>query len=280
MVVETTQDVPASNVIQNPHTHTPRWERHLPKTFVISSNDAYSLRLKIGLQTTDTGECFAVNALLNSGATNLFIDQDYVTCNRINTRPGSHPWDHAIKLTQDAKPQSCKIYPISLTEQEQLDVFLKENLESGRIHPSKSPMASPFFFIKKKDGSLRPVQDYQALNAMTVKNRYPIPLVSDLVNQLHGARYFTKLDVCWGYNNVRIREGDEWKVAFRTNRGLFEPLVMFFGLTNLPATFQMMMNDIFRDLISEGVVCVYLDDILIFTRMLEEHRKITWLVLQ
>ncbi|KAF8628789.1 hypothetical protein AX17_005916 [Amanita inopinata Kibby_2008] len=128
-------------------------------------------------------------------------------------------------------------------------------------------MASPFFFIKKKDRSLRLVQDYRALNTMMVKNRYPIPLISDLINQLHGTQYFTKLDVCWGYNNGRIREGDEWKVAFRTNRGLFEPLVMFFGLTNSPATFQTMMNDIFRDLISEGMT-------------LEEHRKITQLVLQ
>jgi len=117
-------------------------------------------------------------------------------------------------------------------------------------------MAAPVFFIKKKDGSLRRVQDYRALNAKTVKNAYPLPLISDLINRLRGARYFTKLDVRWGYNNVRIKEGDEWKAAFRTNRGLFEPLVMFFGLTNSPATFQTMMNEIFQDLISEGVVCV------------------------
>ena len=141
-------------------------------------------------------------------------------------------------------------------------------------------MASPFFFVKKKDGSLRPVQDYRRLNNITVKNRYPLPLISELVNQLHGAQYFTKLDVRWGYNNVRIKEGDEWKAAFRTNRGLFEPLVMFFGLTNSPATFQTMMNDIFHDLILEGVVCIYLDDILIFTRTVEEHRRITRLVLE
>jgi hypothetical protein len=89
-----------------------------------------------------------------------------------------------------------------------------------------------------------------------VKNAYPLPLISNLINRLRGARYFTKLDVRWGYNNVRIKEGDEWKAAFRTNRGLFEPLVMFFGLTNSPATFQTMMNEIFQDLISKGVVCV------------------------
>ena len=105
------------------------------------------------------------------------------------------------------------------------------------------------FFIKKKDGSLWLVQDYRILNAVTVKNRYPLPLISELVSQLHRARYFTKLDVRWGFNNVRIKPRDEWKAAFHTNRGLFKPLVMFFGMTNSPATFQTMMNDIFRTLI-------------------------------
>jgi hypothetical protein len=137
-----------------------------------------------------------------------------------------------------------------------------------------------FFFIKKKDGSLRPVQDYRKLNEMTIKNRYPLPLISKLVNKLRGAKYFMKLDIRWGYNNVRIKEGDEWKAAFRTNRGLYEPLVMFFGLTNSPATFQTMMNDILRDLINEGKVIVYLDDILIFTEDFEEHRRLVCRVLQ
>ncbi|GLB45807.1 putative retrotransposable element tf2 155 kda protein type 1-like [Lyophyllum shimeji] len=189
--------------------------------------------------------------------------------------PERKQWDHAIELEPGSTPSSCKVYPLALNEQAELDAFLEENLKSGRIRPSKSPMASPVFFIKKKDGSLRLVQDYRALNAVTVKNRYPLPLISELVNNLRGARYFTKLEVRWGYNNVRIKEGDEWKAAFRTNRGLFEPLVMFFRLTNSPATFQTMMNDIFRDLITQGVVCVYLDDILIYTKTLEEHQRIT-----
>jgi transposase InsO family protein len=169
---------------------------------------------------------------------------------------------------------------LSPMEQTELDAFIQENLSTGRIRPSKSPMASPVFFIKKKDGSLRLVQDYRALNAITVKNKYPLPLISELVSKLRGARYFTKLDIRWGYNNVRIKKGDEWKAAFRTNRGLFEPLVMFFGLTNSPATFQTMMDDIFRDLVAEGVVVIYLDDILIFTKTLEEHREVTKRVLE
>ncbi len=141
-------------------------------------------------------------------------------------------------------------------------------------------MASPFFFIKKKDGKLRPVQDYRKLNKMTIKNRYPLPLISELMDKLWGTKYFSKLDIRWGYNNVRIKSGDEWKAAFRTNRGLFEPTVMFFGLTNSPATFQWMMNDIFKNLIASGTITVYLDDILIMSKTKEEHRRITRKVLK
>ena len=107
-----------------------------------------------------------------------------------------------------------------------------------------------------------------------------MPLIQELVDKLKGSRVFSKLDVRWGYNNVRIKEGDEWKAAFRTNRGLFEPTVMFFGLTNSPATFQTMMNDILRDLIDEGHVTVYLDDVLIFSDDLFEHRRLVERVLQ
>ena len=113
------------------------------------------------------------------------------------------------------------------------------------------------------------------LNAITCKNRYPLPIIDNLIHHLQGTRYFTKLDMRWGYNNVRIKKGDKWKAAFRTNRSLFEPLVMYFGLTNSPATFQAMTNEIFEDLITEGIVSVYLDDILVFTHSLEEHRWVT-----
>jgi len=136
------------------------------------------------------------------------------------------------------------------------------------------------FFIKKKYGLLQLVQDYRVLNAVTVKNRYPLSLISKLISQLCGAKYFTKLDVRWGFNNVRIKPGDEWKAAFYTNRGLFELLVMFFGMTNSPATFQTMMNDIFRTLIAQGIVVVYLDDILIFTQTEEEHEQVVQKVLE
>jgi hypothetical protein len=168
---------------------------------------------------------------------------------------------------------------MTLIEQTEMDAFLEEALATGHIRQSKSPLRAPVFFIKKKDGKLHFVQDYRALNAITRKNRYPLPLINDLIHQLKDTCDFTKLDIRWGYNNVCIHEGDEWKAIFHTNRGLFEPLVMYFGLTNSPATFQTMMNEIFQDLITKGVVSIYLNDILIFTNSLEEHYWITCLVL-
>ena len=98
----------------------------------------------------------------------------------------------------------------------------------------------------------------------TIKNAYPLPLITELLDKLKGAKLFTKLDVRWGYNNVRIKDGDQWKAAFKTNRGLFEPTIMFFGLCNSPATFQAMMGEIFGDMINERIIIVYMDDIFIF----------------
>lgn len=141
-------------------------------------------------------------------------------------------------------------------------------------------MASPFFFVRKKDGTLRPVQDYHKLNSMTIKNRYPLPLIQELINKFRGAKIFSKMDVRWGYNNIRIKEGNKEKAVFRTNRGLFEPTIMFFGMTNSPATFQAFMNRILKDLIDNGHVIVYLDDILVFTNTIKEHRRIVNLVLE
>ena len=151
-------------------------------------------------------------------------------------------------------------------KQEKLEEFLEENLQKGYIRLSKSPNASPFFFISKKESmKLRPCQDYRHLNEGTIKNAYPLPQVDDLLNKLKGAKHFTKLDLRWGYNNVRIKEGDEWKAAFKMNKGLFEPTVIFFGLCNSPATFQNMMNDILAEEINERWVLVYINNILIFS---------------
>jgi len=145
------------------------------------------------------------------GFESVFAKEDF------DILPEHRQWDHAIELILGSEPKSLKVYPLSPVEQKELDSFLEENLRTGRIRPSKSPMAAPVFFIKKKDSSLQLVQDYRALNSMIVKNKYPLSLISELVLQLRRARYFTKLDVRWGFNNVRIKPGDEWKAAFRTN---------------------------------------------------------------
>ena len=122
---------------------------------------------------------------------------------------------------------------------------------------------------------LRPVQDYQKLNEHTISDKYPLPLISDIVNQLSDAKYFTKLDVRWGFNNVRIKEGDEQKAAFLTPRGLFKPTVMFFGLKNSPPTFQRLMNHVFQREIREGWLLVYMDDVLIYAKSLEQCQERT-----
>ena len=192
--------------------------------------------------------------------------------------PGKHPWDHAIDLVEDTPGTlDCKTYPLGEGQQKLLDEFIAEHLKKGYIRTSSSPYASPFFFVKKKDGKQRPVQDYRKLNGITVRNTYPLPLIKELIRQLVGKEWFTKFDIRWRYNNVRIKEGDQWKAAFKTNRGLFEPTVMFFGLTNSPATFQTMMDAIFREEVASGDVIIYMDDILIATNgSLDHHRtKVT-----
>src|SRR5258705_370773 len=193
--------------------------------------------------------------------------------------PPHKVWDHTIELHPDAKlPRGT--FPLSPAEQKELDEFLQENLANGRICLSKSPIRAPVFFIKKKEGSLPLVQDYQKLNKITIKNSYPLPLVSDVLTRLCDTEWFTTLDLHWGFNNVHLKEGDKWKAAFSTNQGLFEPLIMFFRLCNSPATFQTMMNNILRPFINHNEAICYMDDILIYSSSLMDHWRITQEILQ
>lgn len=151
-----------------------------------------------------------------------------------------------------------------------MEQYIQESLTAGIIRPSSSPVAAGFFFVGKKDGSLRPCIDYRGLNEITVKNKYPLPLINSVFETLQEAAVFTKLDLRNAYHLVRIREGDEWKTAFNTPLGHFEYLVMPFGLTNAPAVFQTLVNAVLRDFLNLFVF-VYLDDILIFSRTPEEQ---------
>ena len=189
-------------------------------------------------------------------------------------------WDHAIDLREEFVPKKRKIYPLSKVEREEVQEFVKDQLRKGYIRPSKSPQISLVFFVLKKDGKKRMVQDYRYLNSWTIKNNYPLPLISDLIDSIEKKKVFTKMDLMWEYNNIRIKEGDEWKAAFSTPEGLFEPMVMFFGLTNSPATFQAMMNDLLRDLVVEEKVAVFIDNIMVATEIKEEHDEIVEKVLR
>jgi len=135
---------------------------------------------------------------------------------------------------------------------------------------SKSRYMALCFYIPKKDSSLQLVQDYRKLNQITIKDKMPLPLIGEVINKLKETRYFNKLDLIWGYNNVQIKEGAEWKAAFLTNKGLFKPQVMYFRLCNSPGTFQRMMNSIFQKLLHEGILANYMDDFVILAKTMEE----------
>jgi len=183
-------------------------------------------------------------------------------------------WDHAIDLKKIFKPRKGRIYLLSKNKREEVQEFMEDQLKKGYIRPSKSPQMSPVFFIGKKDGSKRMVMDYCNLNNQTIKNNYPLPLITELINNMESKKVFTKMDLRWGFNNIRIKEGDKWKGVFTMHIDSFEPTVMFFGMMNLPATFQAIMNKILRDLINEGKVAAFVDDVLVGTEMEEGHDEI------
>uniref|UniRef100_A0A8C1MYK4 Gypsy retrotransposon integrase-like protein 1 n=1 Tax=Cyprinus carpio TaxID=7962 RepID=A0A8C1MYK4_CYPCA len=193
--------------------------------------------------------------------------------------PPHRPYDCAIDLLPGASPPRGRLYSLSAPEREAMEKYLSDSLAAGIIRPSSSPAGAGFFFVKKKDGSLRPCIDYRGLNDITVKNRYPLPLMSSAFDLLQGAEFFTKLDLRNAYHLVRIREGDEWKTAFNTPRGHFEYRVLPFGLSNAPAVFQALVNDVLRDMI-DRFVFVYLDDILIFSSSFQDHVQHVRQVLQ
>src|SRR5713101_2422817 len=160
-----------------------------------------------------------------------------------NKLPQRRTWDHTIELEEGFTPARGHIFPLNPGLEKEMNEFIDENLWTGRIRPSKSPNAASFFFVEKKgDTKRRLVQDYQRLNGFTRRNRYPLPLIGEMISGLKHSKVLSKMDVRWGYNNIRIREGDKWRAAFHTKRGLFKPMVMFFRLMNSPVTFQVFMN--------------------------------------
>ena len=186
--------------------------------------------------------------------------------------PPERAVDHAIELEPGAPPPSRPTYRMSFQELEELEKQLREYTGNQWIRPSQSPYGAPILFVKKKDGTTRMCTDYRALNKITKKNVYPLPRIDELLDRLQGAKFFTKIDLRQGYHQIRIKEADVEKTAFRTRYGHYEYMVLPFGLTNAPATFMGLMNEVFRPLLDKSVV-VYLDDILVYSRTWEDHLR-------
>ena len=193
---------------------------------------------------------------------------------QLERMPTQKIWDHAIDIKEGFVPRKGKMYPLLREEREEMYEFIQEQLRKEYIRLSKLPQTALVFFIGKKDGKKRMVQDYRYLNEWTIKNNYSLPLISDIVENIGTKKVFTKIDLRWSYNNVWIKEGDEWKAAFMTSEGSFKPTVMFFGLTNSPVTFQAMINELLRDLINMGKIAAFIDDVIVGTKMEEGHNEI------
>ena len=187
--------------------------------------------------------------------------------------------DLAIEIVPGTVPMSRAPYRMAQTELKELKSQLQELLDKGFIRPSVSPWGAPVLFVKKKDGTLRMCIDYQQINKVTVKNKYPLPRIEDLFYQLKGAGVFSKIDLRSGYYQLRVKEGDVSKTAFRTRYGHYEFLVMPFGLTNAPAAFMDLMNRVFRPYVDQFVV-VFIDDILVYSKDAQEHEQHLRIVLE
>ena len=193
--------------------------------------------------------------------------------------PPEREVDLSIEVVQGTTPISRTPYRMAPTELKELKNQLQELLDKGFIRPSVSPWGAPVLFVKKKDGTLRMCIDYRQINKVTVKNKYPLPRIEDLFDQLRGASVFSKIDLRSGYYQLRVKEVDVPKTAFRTRYGHFEFLVMPFGLTNAPAAFMNLMNRVFRPYLDQFVV-VFIDDILVYSKDAQEHENHLRIVLQ
>jgi hypothetical protein len=193
--------------------------------------------------------------------------------------PPDRDVEFVIELMPGVGPVAKSPYRMSSEELDELMKYLKKLLEQGFVRPSASPWGSPVLFVEKKDGTNRMCIDYRTLNSMTIKNKYPLPRIEDLLDRLKKAKFFSKIDLRSGYHQMKIREQDIPKTAFTTRYGLYEFVVVSFGLTNTPAYFMNFMNKVFIQELDRFVV-VFIDDILIYSEIAEEHEEHLRIVLE
>jgi hypothetical protein len=249
--------------------------------------------LKRFCNTDAIAECFTVHWLKNHEAADIFKElptntepeiamllHNYQNVFKTPTAlPPTRAHNHAIPLLEGTNPVKVKPYRYPHSQKTQIEHMVQDMLQQGIIQPSTSPFSSPIILVKKKDGTWRFCTDYRALNAITVKDSFPIPTVDELLDELYGAQHFSKLDLRSGYHQILLQPEDRYKTAFMTHQGHYEWLVMPFGLTNSPATFQSLMNTIFQTVLRKYVL-VFFDDILVYSKTWQEHLKHLAAVLQ
>jgi hypothetical protein len=252
---------------------------HYSKRSVILTSSE-GVRFEFVATLPSAADC-AVNRLKAELIEDIRVVCEYpdVFPDELSCMPPERDIEFLIDLLPSTAPMAKRPHRMSIGELEELKKQLKELVDKRFIHPSSSPWGAPMIFVEKKDGTQRICVDYRALNEVTNKNKYPLPHIEDLFDQLKGARVFSKIDLRSGYHQLRIRPSDIAKTAFTTRYGLYEYTVMSFGLTNAPAYFIYLMNKVFMEYLDKFVVVV-IDDILVYSRNKEEHEERLSLVLQ